>query len=52
MGIRLTKKTSKPATMKLVNHIISYLFEEECGEFRGQSKVKAEAFIKQLNSIL
>lgn len=52
MGIRISKKTNKPATLKLVNHITSYLFEEECGEFRNQSKKNADAFLKQLNSIL
>lgn len=52
MSIKVSKKTSKPATLKLVNHILSYIFEEECGEFRGQSKAKADAFVKQLNSIL
>lgn len=52
MGIRISTKTSKQATLKLVSHISSYLFEEECGEFRGQSRAKAEAFLKQLKSIL
>ena len=52
MGIRISAKTNKSATLKLINHISSYLFEEECGEFRGQSKAKAEAFLKQLKSIL
>lgn len=52
MGIRISKKTSRPATLKLINHIASYLFEQQYGEFNKQSDEKAQAFLKQLNSIL
>lgn len=52
MGIRSSKKINKPATLKLYDHITSYLFEQEYGEFEGQSRAKADAFLKQLDSIL
>lgn len=52
MGIRISKKTNKPATLKLINHITSYLFEQQYGEFNNQSDKNAQAFLKQLNSIV
>lgn len=35
MGIRISVKTKKPASLKLYNHINSFLFEEEYGELKG-----------------
>lgn len=52
MGVRISKKINKPATLKLYDHITTYLFAQEYGEFRGQSREKAQAFLEQLDSIL
>ena len=40
MGIRVTSKTKNKASLKLYNHIVSYLFEQECDELRSNFKVK------------
>lgn len=41
MGVRLsTKKTKNKEGLKLLNHINSYLFEQECGELSGNAKAK------------
>lgn len=31
-GIRITTKTKAKESLKLANHLRSYLFEQECGE--------------------
>ncbi len=40
MGVRLSTKTKNKEGLKLLNHINSYLFEQECGELSGNAKVK------------
>lgn len=40
MGVRLSTKTKNKESLKLLNHINSYLFEQECGELFGNAKVK------------
>lgn len=41
MGIRIITKTKNKASLKLYNYIVSYLFEQECDELRGNTKVKS-----------
>lgn len=41
MGIRVSAKTKKPASLKLYNAINSYLFEQEYDELKGHSKAKS-----------
>lgn len=54
-GIKLTTKTKAKATLKLCNHLTSYLFEQECGELKvctvEQKKVLREA-LSVLNSVI
>lgn len=50
--MKTIKKTDKIATLRLINYISSYLFEQQYGEFDKQSDAKAKAFLKQLYSIL
>ena len=52
MSIKVTAKTKAPETQKLMSHIMSYLFEQECGEFRRCSRKYADAFLKQLGKIV
>lgn len=40
MSINLSVKTNKKETLKLVNHISSFLFEQEYGELAGQLEIK------------
>jgi hypothetical protein len=50
MSISLLAKTNKKATLKLVNHISSFLFEQECGELAGQKELTAS--LKAVNKKL
>lgn len=40
MGIQVKAKTKSPATLKLYNHISSYLFEQDYDELKGKDRVK------------
>lgn len=40
MSIKLSINTNKRATLKLINHISSFLFEQDCGELRYNEKLK------------
>lgn len=54
-GIRVVVKTRAKETLKLSNHLRSYLFEQECGELSScapaEKKVLREALVI-LNSIV
>lgn len=50
MSISLLAKTNKKATLKLVNHISSFLFEQEYGELVGQKELTAS--LKAVNKKL
>lgn len=52
MSVILSKKTKNKASLNLMNQIQSYLFEQECGEFKGYTDRFAKAFLKQLNVIV
>lgn len=39
--ITYTCKTKAKASLKLFNHISSYLFEQECDELRGNERAKS-----------
>ena len=39
--ITYTCKTKNKASLKLFNHISSYLFEQECDELRGNERAKS-----------
>lgn len=43
MSITVTTSTKAKATLKLYNQLTSYMFEQECGEFKyaNQSNIKA-----------
>lgn len=47
MGIRVTTKTNKKATLKMYNSLSSFLFEQECGELASatseQKKILRDA---------
>lgn len=40
MSIKVSAKTNKKATLKLISHISSFLFEEEYGELNHNEKLK------------
>lgn len=40
MSVNLSVKTNKKATLKLINHISSFLFEQDCGELYRNEKLK------------
>ena len=47
MGIRITNPKSKmPNALKLVSHISTFLFEEECGELKYMKESEVEALRK------
>lgn len=50
MSINLSVKTNKKATLKLVNHISSFLLEQEYGELAGQGELKNA--LKEINKKL
>lgn len=54
-GIRVVGKTRAKETLKLSNHLRSYLFEQECGELSScapaEKKVLREALVV-LNSVV
>jgi hypothetical protein len=50
MSIKLSAKTNKKATLKLVNHISSFLFEQEYEELVGQRELIAS--LKAINKKL
>lgn len=54
-GIRVSVKTKAKETLKLSNHLRSYLFEQECGELSNctsaQKKTLRDALLV-LNSIV
>lgn len=40
MGVKITSKTNYPQSLKLANHIRTFLFEEkDFGELRGESEI-------------
>lgn len=40
MSIIVSAKTNKKATLKLISHISTFLFEEDCGELNRNEKLK------------
>lgn len=40
MGVHISTKSKKKASLKLLNQINSYLFEQEYDEYKGNSEVK------------
>ena len=40
MGINISSKTKAKASLKLYNQISSYMFEQELGEMKGNSRIK------------
>ena len=40
MGINISANTKAKASLRLYNHIASYMFEQEYGEMQGNSRVK------------
>lgn len=50
MSIKLSAKTNKKETLKLVNHISSFLFEQEYGELAGQRELMTS--LKEVNKKL
>lgn len=40
MSIKISTKTNKKATLKLISHISTFLFEEDCGELKYKDKLK------------
>lgn len=53
-GITVTRKTKSPNTLRLINEINSYIFEQECNELRGQDKLVTSLrnIVKKLNKLL
>lgn len=55
MGINLQVKTKMKASLKLLNHINSFLFEQECGElksFTPSQKEKIKEAAKTLSTAI
>lgn len=54
-GIKVSVKTKAKETLKLSNHLRSYLFEQECGELSScapaEKKILREALVV-LNSVV
>ena len=50
MGIRVTAKTKAKASLKLYNNIVSYMFEQEFDEMKGNTKLK-EALTKAKDAL-
>lgn len=46
MGILVKVNTKAKATLKLYNQMMSYLFEQECGELKGVSNSDIETIRK------
>lgn len=40
MGINVSTRTKAKASLKLYNQISSYMFEQECEEMKGNSRIK------------
>ena len=40
MAINISTKTKAKASLKLYNHIINYMLEQEYEEIKGNSKIK------------
>lgn len=40
MGINVSCRTKAKASLKLYNHISSYMFEQEYDEMKGNSRIK------------
>ncbi len=52
MGIRITNPKSKmPNALKLVSHISTFLFEEECGELKYMKASEIEAVKKDSRAL-
>lgn len=54
MGIRISSKSNKKATLKIINSISSYLFEQQYGELDGNTDLQEDLrdILKKLNKIL
>ena len=54
MGIRITGKSNKKATLKIISAISSYLFEQEYGELDGNIDLQEDLrdILKKLNKIV
>lgn len=52
MGIKITNNKSKmPRALKLASSIVSYLFEEECGECKFMKASEVEALRKAAKAL-
>lgn len=55
MGIRVSRKTDKPATLKLLNHLCSFSFEHQYGEMEkwdSQTKDCLKKLIDKLGKMV
>lgn len=55
MGIQISTKTNMKETLKLLNHITTYLFEQECMElkqFKPTQKEKLKSVCRMLSKII
>ena len=55
MGIKVSSKTNKTASLKLMNEINSFLFEQQYGELKGTKPIiekRLRLAAKGLSSIL
>ena len=54
MGIRITSKSNKKATLKIISDISSYLFEQQYGELDGNTDLQEDLrdILKKLNKIV
>lgn len=50
--IKLNTKTSKKATLKMLNTLNSYLFEQECEELQYCTKEQKDALFRAKNVLL
>lgn len=40
MGIRISSSSKAKASLRLLSHISTYMFEEEYGEMKGNPKIR------------
>lgn len=51
MGIRVSGKTNNPATLKLLNHLCSFSFEQQYGEMSNWNETTKSTLKKLIKNL-
>ena len=51
MGIRISKKTNNPATLKLLNKLTSFSFEQQFGEMERWDRDTRNLLVKLIDRL-